>query len=76
MGKRSAKNKNISFSNLAAVNQGTLTLETMAHSSQINVMDTHDYAISMDLRSDAEIIPLPETPGKTSRGQEIACSTE
>ncbi len=36
----------------------------MAHSSQTNVMDTHDYAISMDLRYDAEIIPLPETPEK------------
>ncbi len=36
----------------------------MAHSSQTNVMDTHDEAISMDLRYDAEIIPLPETPEK------------
>ncbi len=27
----------------------------MAHSSQTNVMDTHDEAISMDLRYDAEI---------------------
>lgn len=60
MGKCSTKNKNRSFSNSPSVNQ----VETMAHSSEANVMDIHDYAISMALRSDADIIPLPETPEK------------
>lgn len=60
MGKCSTKNKNRSFSNSPSVNQ----VETMVHSSEANVMDIHDYSISMALRSDADIIPLPETPEK------------